>query len=350
MKSNSRIAPKIVVSSILLLLMAALGTSAASAQTLHAPAKRTGPSTSDTGQNKNQKESVFHGANARRSSPEPSAYTFTHGVVAYPRSSVSGIWGINDSGKIVGGLNNMDIEVYTSDHGYELKGDKFSIVDFPGAQQTEVFAINKSSQMVGAILGADNNIHGFKLAGGVFTQLDYPGSHFTVATGINNSGEIVGIYDDPNTGNEVGYFLNGGIYTSISVPGAIYTYTEGLNNAGIIAGYYFDTNHNSHGFTWNKGTITTLDYGNGYPNTYLAGINDSGVIVGGYGSNETINSVFYPWEHGFLYVNGVFSTIDAPFGDVAATQPWGMNNKNEVVGGYVDSQGMLYGFYAKASQ
>ena len=77
--------------------------------------------------------------------------------------------------------------------------------------------------MVGAILGADNNIHGFKLAGGVFSQLDYPGSPFTVATGINNSGEIVGIYDDPNTGNVVGYFLNGGIYTSISVPGAIYT-------------------------------------------------------------------------------------------------------------------------------
>jgi hypothetical protein len=71
-------------------------------------------------------------------------------------------------------------------------------------------------------------------------------------------------------------------------------------------------------------------------------------MVGGYGSNMTIGSVFYPWEHGFLYSGGTFSTFDAPFGDVQVTQPWGMNNKGEVVGGYVDSQGMLYGFYLKA--
>ncbi len=86
-----------------------------------------------------------------------------------------------------------------------------------------------------------------------------------------------------------------------------------------------------------------------YPNTYLAGINDAGVIVGGYGSNMTINSIFYPWEHGFLYSGGSFSTSDAPFGDVQVTQPRGMNNKSEIVGGYVDSQEMLYGFYAKAT-
>ena len=123
----------------------------------------------------------------------------------------------------------------------------------------------------------------------------------------------------------------------------------GINKAGVVAGYSFDASHNSHGFTWNKGTITTIDYGNGYPNTYLAGINDSGVIVGGYGTNETIASIFYPWEHGFLYSSGTFSTFDAPFGDVQVTQPRGMNNKGEIVGGYVDGQGMLCGFYAKAT-
>jgi uncharacterized membrane protein len=115
--------------------------------------------------------------------------------------------------------------------------------------------------------------------------------------------------------------------TSISVPGAIYTYTEGSNNAGVVSGYSFDASHNSHRFTWNKGTMTTIDYGNGYPNTYLAGINDSGVIVGGYGTNETIVSIFYPWEHGFLYSSGTFSTFDAPFGDVQVTQPRGMNKQ-----------------------
>lgn len=276
-------------------------------------------------------------------------YTFTFGVVAFPRSQVSGIWGINDSGKIVGGYDNMNIELYSADHGYELKKNSFSTINYPGAGVTELFGINKSGEVVGAFGNSTTDCcHGFKLVGGTYTQLDCPASGFTVALGVNNVGDIVGMCDDPKTGNATGYLLSGGTYTLIVVPGAAYTYTEGINNAGVIAGYYFDTSMNSHGFTWDKGTITTIDYGNGYPNTYLAGINDSGVIVGGYGSNITIGSVAYPWQHGFLYSGGTFSTFDAPFGDVQVTQPWGMNNKGEVVGGYVDSQGMLYGFYLKA--
>ena len=56
-----------------------------------------------------------------------------------------------------------------------------------------------------------------------------------------------------------------------------------------------------------------------------------------------------PGSAGFLYSSGTFSTFNVPFGDVQVTQPWGMNNKGEIVGGYVDSQGMLYGFYEKAT-
>lgn len=281
---------------------------------------------------------------------EAHLYTFTFGLIDFPRSQVSGAWAINDHGKIVSGYNNTNLEIYTADHGYALKGNTFSTIDYPGAVQTDLFGINKSGQMVGAFEDTSGNIHGFKLAAGIYTQLDYPGAKgLTVASGINASGEVVGLYDDPITGNAVGFLLISGVYTSISVPGATFTYLNAINKTGVIAGYYFDTSMNSHGFTWNKGTITTIDYGNGYPNTYLSGINDSGVIVGGYGTNMTIGSISYPWEHGFLYSSGTFSTFDAPFGDVQVTQPWGMNNNGEVVGGYVDSQGMLYGFYAKAT-
>ena len=174
--------------------------------------------------------------------------------------------------------------------------------------------------------------------------MDYPGTPTgTVALGINSSGEIVGIDNHPN-----GFLLSGGTYTLIAVPGAVSTYTEGINKYGVIAGYYLDTSGNSHGFTWDKGAITTIDYGNGYPNTYLAGIDDSGLIIGGYGSWITIGSLTYPWEHGFLYSGGTFSIFDAPFGDVVITTPFGINNNSEVVGEYVDSQGMNYGFYLKA--
>lgn len=285
-------------------------------------------------------------APSRAKNQESPLNTFTFGVIAFPRSQISVLCGINDSGRMVGGYNNTELEIYTADHGYELKGNTFSTIDYPGAQQTEVEAINKSGQLVGDFLDASGNQHGFKLAGGTYTQLDFPGTTSgTVALGINSSGEIVGIYDNPD---QTGFLLSGGTYTSIAVPGAVLTYAEAINKHGVIAGYYFDTIGNSHGFTWDKGSITTIDYGDGYPNTYLAGIDDSGVIVGGYGSEMTVGSVSYPWEHGFLYSGGTFSTFDAPFGDVVITSPFAMNNNGEVVGTYVDSQGMNYGFYLKA--
>lgn len=273
-------------------------------------------------------------------------YTFTFGVIAFPRSEVSVLCGINDSGRMVGGYNNTNLSFYLADHGYELKGNSFSTIDYPGALQTEAEALNKSGKVVGDFEDTSGNEHGFELAGGTYTQLDFPGTTTgTVALGINSSGEIVGIYDNPN---QTGFLLSGGTYTSIAVPGAALTFTEGINKYGVIAGYYFDTSLNSHGFTWDKGTITTIDYGNGYPNTYLAGIDDSGVIVGGYGSLMTVGSFSYPWEHGFVYSGGTFSTFDAPFGDVVITSPFGMNNNGEIVGTYVDSQGMNYGFYLEA--
>ena len=61
-------------------------------------------------------------------------------------------------------------------------------------------------------------------------------------------------------------------------------------------------------------------------------------------------STTYEWPQGFLYSAGTFSTIDAPFGDVAVTNPFAVNNKGEIVGGYVDSLGMNYGFYLKVTQ
>ncbi len=286
---------------------------------------------------------LFHGDAVGKNPP---LYNLTFGVVAYPRSQIGAVYGINDSGKMVGGYNNTTIESYTADHGLELKKNSFSTIDYPGAVQSEPIGINKKGQIVGAFLDANGNYHGYELDKGKYTELDYPGANFTVALGINSSGEIVGVHDDVN-GYAQGFSLSNGTYTTISIPGALDTYTEGINNHGVIAGYYLDAAENLHGFTWNNGAVTTIDYGQGYPNTYLAGINDAGVVVGGYGSNIYINSVFYSWEHGFLYSNGTFSTFDAPFGDVQVTQPWGLNNKGEVTGGYVDSQGMLYGFYLK---
>jgi len=281
-----------------------------------------------------------------RTSPPPVSYSF--GLIDVPLSTEGAPFGINDLKQMVGGYNDLNLTAYAADHGFVLKGKGFATIDYPGALQTAAYAINKSGEIVGVFVdNVTGRSHGFKLVGSTFTQLDYPGADDTVALGINSSGDIVGVWDTASS-QANGFVLSGGVYSLITVPGAESTFVEGINKSGVIVGYYFDTSGNSHGLVDKGGVLTTIDY-SGYPDSYLAGISDSGLMLGGYGSPTTIGSTTYLWTHGFLYSGGTFSTFDVPFGDVAATEPYGMNNHGEIVGGYVDGAGMTYGFYAKAT-
>jgi uncharacterized membrane protein len=274
--------------------------------------------------------------------PSP-LFTYTFGLIDFPRSTSSGAFGISDHGVIVGGYNDVNLLNFADDHAFKLSGNAFSSFDFPGAVQTTAYGINKSGQIVGVFVDSGGLSHGFELEHSTYTQLDCPGVNGTFPLAINSSGEIVG-----ECGGS-GFLLSGGVYTIITVPGALYTYAEGINKHGVIVGYYFYTNGgNSHGYVDNGGSFTTIDYPS-YPNTYLAGINDSGLIVGAYGSPITVGSTTYPWTNGFLYSAGTFSNFAAPFGAVQVTNPYALNNNGEIVGGYVDSAGMTYGFYTKAT-
>jgi hypothetical protein len=113
---------------------------------------------------------VQKAASAAASENSP-LYTFTFRLIDYPRSNLSGIWGINDHGKMVGGYNHMNLEIYSADHGYELKGNTFLTIDYPGALQTELFAISKSGEIVGAFGNSPTDrCHGFKLVSGTYTS------------------------------------------------------------------------------------------------------------------------------------------------------------------------------------
>ena len=72
---------------------------------------------------------------------EAPLYTFTFGVVDYPRSQIGAAYGINDSGRIVGGYNNTNVMEFLADHGFELKGNNFSTINYPGAVFTDVLGM-----------------------------------------------------------------------------------------------------------------------------------------------------------------------------------------------------------------
>lgn len=279
-------------------------------------------------------------------SPEAFALTLTWGIYTFPGSVGSLTAGVTKSRHVVGGYGpNIDVEIPTN-HGFLLKGTKFTTLDYSGAVYTQANGVNDAGVIVGAygtsLDSADE--HGFKLVGTTYTSIDYPAAtEGTVASGINKSGEIVGSWGDSTTSH--GFLLSKGVFTSIDVPGAFYTIAWGINSTGEIVGWYGASFSDSHGFLYSKGTFTTLDYP-GYSENFVADINDSGVIAGGYGDFVTVNGVEYQWEHCYVYESGQFTTCDAPFGPPAATQVWHLNNYGVISGFYADSSSTVYGFEA----
>jgi hypothetical protein len=114
----------------------------------------------------------------------------------------------------------------------------------------------------------------------------------------------------------------------------------GLNDLGEVVGAYISSDGSAeHGLIYKNGKFTTLDFpGSSY--TALTGVNNSGDIVGIYynpGSNL---------GHGFLFHKGTFSTIDYP--GAQSTTIYGINSSGVIVGfaelgaefhGFVDVNG-----------
>jgi uncharacterized membrane protein len=281
-------------------------------------------------------------------SPGSSDLSLTFGMVDFPGQTDSGGSAANDKNEIVGGYGPNMIGDSVSNHGFLLKGTKFTEIDYPGAAYTEPNGINDSGAIVGQYGVSFSDEQGFKLVGKTYTSIDYPGASLTSANAINKSGDIVGYQYSGGTGH--GFLFSKGIFTSIDVPGAIGTDAYGINKTGEIVGVYYNSDGSSHGFLLQSGTFTTIDYPGGYSQNYVAGINDQGVIVGGYGEVTTINGASYSWEHAYVYEGGQFTNADVPFGPPAVTQPFSISNNGVIVGEYVDNSGTVYGYEAAVAQ
>jgi probable HAF family extracellular repeat protein len=269
----------------------------------------------------------------------PNASIGNFGMIDFPGANASSAIGLNNKGWVVGGYGGVDV-FENPDHSFVLKGTSFKAINYPGAVSTEANAINDSGIIVGYYTDSAGDVHGFQLSASTYTSIDDPKAatpYGTAAWGINRIGEIVGGYWDGTKSH--GFTLSNGTYDDIDVPGSTYTAAIGINTAGSIVGWYGGTDGNVHGFLYD-GSFTTIDYP-GYPANYVEGINDKGQLVGGYGDGVLAH---YVYQHGFLYQNGQFTSINVPFGPAAVTQPGVINNKGAIVGLYVDGSGTIYGF------
>jgi hypothetical protein len=177
------------------------------------------------------------------------------------------------------------------------------------------------------------SVHGFiRQRSGRITSFDVPFPYLHDVADINDRGQIVGYYDKPSGGG--GAFLRQptGAITRIEVPGALVTNAHAINHRGQVVGAYLEPGAvpnpdgaappgSVHGYLWDRGQMTRLDVP-GSIWTQPFGINDRGQITGGYYDAAGR-------QHGFLFERGSYKTLDAP--GRTDNIAWGINNRGEVV-------------------
>jgi len=218
----------------------------------------------------------------------------------------------------------------------------FLSVEVPNSQGklgfTSLADINDKGEIVGGFTAGDSQ--GFIISKrSEITRTGCPNATFTFLLGINNSGAIAGSCHDGTTHATHAFLRNQkGQYTLIDVPGAVITEGRGLNDFNQVIGYYRDETGEQHGFVWNDGAFFTLDLPdleNVIP--YPQGINNRGQVVGSFAERPCNCN-----ERGFLFSQGSLTIIDFP--GARATILNGINDRGDIVGIYVDSNGEHHGF------
>jgi probable HAF family extracellular repeat protein len=264
---------------------------------------------------------------------------------------------------------------------------KFAKASVPGATSTEPGGINNAGVSVGLYIDSAGLEHGYILSGKKVTTLDDPNATTgtTAGSNVNPDGAIsvVGSYTSSKTGESVGFLYKGGKYTDIPGPkGALAATASAVNDSGAVVGSFTDSGGVVHGFLLKGKKYTTLDP-SGTTSTTATGINKSGKVVmfwlsssGVYESSlwngktyKTINipgapnslaldlnaagDICYQWidasgvNHGALLHAGKYYKFDYP--KSTGTYGGGINDKNNIIGGFQTSAGGSDWFGFKAT-
>ena len=192
----------------------------------------------------------------------------------------------------------------------------YTQIDVPGAVVTGAWGINTAGDVVGQFTDTTGN-HGFLLRGGVFTALDVPNASYTSAIGINDIGQIVG------QGDSSGflYDIQTQTFTTFRYSQSSYTSAFAVNNAGTIAGAIGKlANNTSVGFEFD-GTTYTIIKAPGASKTFLSAVDNLGEAMV---SGQTASGVLSY----YLFSQGRLTRITNP----SSLEPWGINDTNTIAG------------------
>ena len=219
----------------------------------------------------------------------------------------------------------------------------FAVSDLPSVS-VAFSAMNNHGQLIGTAPLADSSVCGFLFDQGLLTRLPSC-SHENVPTDINDAGQIVGTCRGAGVlpGPERGFLQDGSHFVTIDVPGPMQlsnnTAVSGMNNAGQIVGSYSPfmppfSRDSAHGFLLDSGTFTTIDIP-GARATFAEAMNDLRQIVGFFVDSNGV-------AHGFLWEQGHITVIDIP----GATRVfgWKINTAGQTIGSFEEANGVAHGF------
>ncbi|MBA3915627.1 MAG: hypothetical protein H0X25_17575 [Acidobacteriales bacterium] len=253
----------------------------------------------------------------------------TYTQIDYPGGTCTAIFGINNSGDVVGYY-----AANSAYHGFLLSKGSYTTIDYPGAPDTYLLGINDQGQVVGEAVNPERTgTVGivYDMATQMFSKSGSFPNAYTVFSAINNAGAIVGAVEMAGSTNDIGFELVDDTYSELRSPALVSVSPNAINSSGESIGNAVNSLGTGVNFLFHGDFQRS-----GIPNeiAYASGINDAGAIAGYYYPNTSSCD-------GFLYQNGIFQPLSFP----GSTDTIGraVNNANAMVG-YFNIGSVTHGF------
>jgi hypothetical protein len=203
-------------------------------------------------------------------------------------------------------------------------------VDVPGADRSGLSGINNRNDLL-LTARIDGVRHAFLLSDGQLTEIGVPGASFAPLH-VNDNQTVVGAYSPTTGGGPWAFQYSGGTVSSVPVPNPMvflrWSTAAAINNHGTIVGTFAATDilgDNYRVYSYVNGVYSQ-------PGVWLAGINDAGHVIGTIANNTSA----------FLSTGQTATVLVHP--DATQVNPRAINNRDVVVGSYLDDASLLHGF------
>ena len=264
------------------------------------------------------------------------AQTYKFKTITDGKGTNTSMHDINDKGVGVGGVFAPGATVRPC---FILTGKtKTALSDPKGVDGTECWGISSTGIIVGDYLDANANQFAYIYNNGTFTDIMPPKAVAAIAYGVNASGVVVGYYIT-SKGEQIGFLFDGTKYTDLKIKGGTTTEGFGINDAGDYTVSSVLSDGYTHSYLYQSGKMSEIVF----PNIVQVAahhLTNQGLVVATVIDSNSVYSAGV-----FDSVNNAYYTVTDPKGTTTIGD--GINDKQTIVGRYIDSQGNSFGYVAK---